>query len=55
MAAALAELDHQGYRPLERAAECSKLGVQLLIAAGADATAKTSGCTALHCAAVNGP
>ena len=65
MAAALAERDigGRGATPLERAAMCTQPegaaadGVRLLLAAGADATAKNSynGYTALHSAAEHGP
>eukprot|EP01045_Picozoa_sp_COSAG04_P008772 COSAG04_NODE_493_length_13427_cov_20.233118_8_plen_240_part_00 len=61
MAAALAERGGGG-RPLHCAAECRQPegaaadGVRLLVAAGADATAKSrSGWTALHWAAFRGP
>ena len=62
MAAALAERDDRGGTPLDRAAECTQPegaaadGVRLLVAAGADATAKNLiRETALHCAALSGP
>ena len=61
VAAALAERVN-GFAPLHRAAVCTRPegaaadGVRLLLAAGADATAKGSGgATALHYAASNGP
>ena len=61
-AAALAERDGNGHTPLHRAAQCTQPegaaadGVRLLLAAGADATAKDSyGYTALHRAAYDGP
>ena len=62
MGAALAEEDGLQRRPLGRAAMCRQPegaaadGVRLLLAAGADATAKDSiGLTMLHFAAIHGP
>ena len=56
------ERDGNGWTLLHRAARCTQPegaaadGVRLLVAAGADATAKTSGgITALHNAAYSGP
>ena len=62
MAAAVADYDGDTYTPLHRAAMCTQPegaaadGVRLLLAAGADATAKNKyGYTALHIAAEIGP
>ena len=62
MAAALAQRDKYGCAPLDHAAMCTQPegaaadGTRLLLAAGADATAKGRfGYTALHCGAYYGP